>query len=87
MRKKMAYSTGVTIKHRTAANASPNMMHTAIAPKNGSTSSGIMPSTVVMHDHAHRPHLADAAVEDRLIGCLPLVDLAENLAQNDDLSS
>src|SRR5262249_31667767 len=45
--KKIAYSTGVTIKDRTAANDSPNMMHTAIAPKNGSTSSGIIPRTVV----------------------------------------
>src|SRR5271165_792103 len=45
--KKMAYITGVTSKHRTAANDSPNMMHTAIAPKNGSVSSGIIPRTVV----------------------------------------
>src|SRR5215470_14758282 len=45
--KKMAQSTGVTTSDRTAANDSPNMMHTAIAPKNGSFSSGIIPRTVV----------------------------------------
>src|SRR5262249_33145871 len=47
-RKQMAYSTGVTIKHRTTANASPNMRPAAIAPKNGSRSSGIIPRTVVI---------------------------------------
>src|SRR5262249_26100741 len=45
--KKMAYSTGVRTRDRTAATVSPNMMHTAIAPKNGSVSSGIDPRTVV----------------------------------------
>jgi hypothetical protein len=40
--KKTAYSTGVTIKDRTAANANPNRIHTAIAPKKGSVSSGII---------------------------------------------
>src|SRR5262249_7735710 len=46
-RKKMAYATGVTMRLNTAAHDSPNMMHTAIDPKNGSVSSGIIPSTVV----------------------------------------
>ena len=32
----------------TAAKDKPNMMHTAIAPKNGSFTSGIIPSTVVI---------------------------------------
>ena len=43
----MAYSTGVTMSDSTAANDRPNMMHTAIEPKNGSVSSGIVPNTVV----------------------------------------
>ena len=85
MPKKIAYSTGMTIKDRTAANDSPNMMHTAIAPKNGSVSSGMHPEYRREHDHAHRPHLADAPVEDRLIGRFPLLDLGANLAQDDDL--
>jgi hypothetical protein len=47
-RKKIAYMTGVTINDKNAANVSPNMMHTAIASKNGSFSNGIIPSTVVI---------------------------------------
>ena len=66
----MAYNTGVTIKHRTAANDSPNMMHTAIAPKNGSFSSGIIPRTVVMTTMHTGRILAGASVEDRLVGRL-----------------
>ena len=37
------------------------------------------------HDHAHRSHLADAPIKDRLVGCLPFVALGQDLAQDDDL--
>ena len=43
----MAYSAGMTIMVKTQAKDRPNIMQTAIAPKNGSVKSGIEPSTVV----------------------------------------
>ena len=68
----------------TQANDKPNMMHTAIAPKNGSLQQRNHAEHRRDGDHQHRPHLAHAAVENRLIGRRSLRDLVANLAQHDD---
>jgi hypothetical protein len=53
-------------------------MHTAIYPKNGSVSSGIIPSTVVSTTMQTGRILLVATVDDRLIRGLAFTDLREN---------
>ena len=70
---KLVYTTGTTIRVSTVANVNPDMMVTAIAPKNLSKINGDMPSTVVSEAMIMgRSRLTEESTTERY-GSLPVL--------------